>query len=329
LFGARSFTFSEPADKGKKSMSLYYLTYICLGIFVIAAAWRVIRQWMLPRHLRWELYPVKHEPGEKAGYGGSYLEEPDWWAKERRSSLFNELKFMVPEILFLRGLFEENRKLWWISFPFHFALYMVMGTLGLILIGALGMAAGVQISPGNGGIRLFLYYLTILVGFGGLVLGTVGSAGLLYRRFSDPELKKYSSTADYFNLVFILFFFVAALLAWLIEDSSFSGARSYVYGLLTLSGQGGVSFLGWLTVVLASLLAAYIPLTHMSHMFMKYFMYHSIRWEDEPNLKGSRVEAAILKNLGFKPTWAASHIAGDGTKTWVDLATPGPKEEKK
>lgn len=312
-------------------MGLYWLTYICLAIFVFAVIVRVYRQFTLPAHLRWELYPVKHEPGKKAGYGGSYMEESNWWEKPRKSSLFNEIKFMVPEILLLRGVWDENRRLWWISFPFHFGLYMMIGTFGLILIGAIGMVAGVQIAPGNGGIPSFIYYLTILLGFLGLILGTIGSGGLLYRRFSDPELKKYSSTADYLNLVFILIFFVAALLAGLFMDDSFGGARSYVQSLLTygIPAEGGRSLLGGLTIVLASLLAAYIPLTHMSHMFMKYFMYHNVRWEDEPNLKGSKVEAAILKNLGFKPTWAAPHIAGDGTKTWVDLATSGPEEENK
>jgi hypothetical protein len=61
-------------------------------------------------------------------------------------------------------------------------------------------------------------------------------------------------------------------------------------------------------------------------MFMKYFMYHSIRWEDTPNMKGSRVEAEILHNLGFKPTWVAPHIGADGKKTWADLAAPKEKE---
>ena len=80
--------------------------------------------------------------------------------------------------------------------------------------------------------------------------------------------------------------------------------------------------------MLASLLIAYLPLTHMSHMFMKYFMYHSMRWEDAPNLKGSRIEEAVLKNLGFKSTWSALHIGADGEKTWVDIATQGTKESK-
>ena len=76
------------------------------------------------------------------------------------------------------------------------------------------------------------------------------------------------------------------------------------------------------------MLAAYIPLTHMSHMFMKYFIYHSVRWDDRPNLKGGEIEAAVLENLGFKPTWASSHIGADGKKTWADIASPGPKEGK-
>lgn len=310
-------------------MSLYLFSYLCFAIFVCAVVVRVYKQFTLPVHLRWELYPVKHEAGARAEYGGSYMEESNWWEKKRHSSPFNEAKYMIPEILLLRGVWEENRKLWRVSFPFHLGLYMLIGTFILIIIGAVGMLFGARIAPG-GGIWSVLYYLTIFVGFVGLVLGTIGAAGLLYRRLSDPEMKSFSSPADFFNLIFILFFFAVALLAWLFVDRSFDGARTYIYSLLTFSGQAGEgkSFLGWLTIVLASLLAAYIPLTHMSHMFMKYFMYHSVRWEDEPNLKGSRVEAAILKNLGFKPTWAAPHIGADGTKTWVDLATTGPKGRK-
>jgi len=62
-------------------------------------------------------------------------------------------------------------------------------------------------------------------------------------------------------------------------------------------------------------------------MFMKYFMYHWVRWEDTPNLKGGRIEAAILKNLGFRPTWAAPHIGADGKKTWAEIASPGREED--
>jgi nitrate reductase gamma subunit len=68
-------------------------------------------------------------------------------------------------------------------------------------------------------------------------------------------------------------------------------------------------------------LLAYIPMTHMSHFVGKFFAYHSIRWNDEPNLKGGPQEAAIVANLMQKVTWAAPHIQSNGEKNWVEVAT--------
>jgi nitrate reductase gamma subunit len=294
---------------------------------------RIYKQVTMPLHVRWELYPVKHEAGKKAAYGGSYMEESNWWEKERKKSLWNELTYMIPEIFLLRGLREGNRRLWTVSFPFHFGLYLMVGTFILLLVGAAGMASGIQIAPGKGSMASLLYYLTILAGFLGLSLGTVGSAALLRRRLKEPELRNYSGAADYLNLCLFLGFFGVSLLAWLFHDHGFDGARAYVYSLLTFGGspQGMTpdrTLLGRLAIVLASLVVAYVPLTHMSHMFMKYFIYHSIRWEDTPNLKGGQIEAAILRNLGFKPTWAAPHIGADGEKTWGDIAAARPKGRK-
>ena len=314
-------------------MSLNLLSYLCLAVFILAAVGRVIQQLKMPLHLRWELYPVKHEAGEKARYGGSYMEESTWWDKKRKTSLINELRYMIPEILLLHGVWEKNRKLWLVSFPFHFGLYMVSATLGLLFLGAVALLLGGQVGPGGGAVSSILYYLTILLGFIGLTFGTFGAIGLFYRRLADPALKNYSTMADYLNLLIISVFFAFGLLAWLFHDHAFDGARAYIYSLLTFGGQpagytAGSTFLGGATIAIASLLAAYIPLTHMSHMFMKYFMYHKVRWEDMPNMKGSQIEAAILQNLGFKPTWAGPHVGADGSKTWVDLATSGPKGSK-
>ena len=294
---------------------------------------RVYKQMKLPLHVRWELYPVKHEVGKKAEYGGSYMEELNWWEKEKKSSLFNEIRYMVPEILFLRGLKKENPRLWKISFPFHFGFYLMIGTLALLVLGAFSMVLGFPIAPGRGALSSLIYYLTILFGFLGLTLGTAGTAYLFRRRLRDPELRNYSTFSDYLNLVFIFVFFHISLLAWLFHDPAFDGARAYIYSLLTFGGTpvgmtGSRSFLGALAIILGSLLIAYIPLTHMSHMFMKYFLYHSVKWDDMPNMTGSRIEAAVLQNLGLKPTWAAPHIGADGKKTWAQIATSGVKEKK-
>jgi nitrate reductase gamma subunit len=299
----------------------------------VAAGMRVYKQRKLPLHVRWELYPVKHEAGKKAEYGGSFMEEVNWWEKEKKSSLLNEIKYMIPEIFFLRGLKKENPRLWNISFPFHFGFYLVIGTLVLLVLGAFSMVLGFPISPGRGIVSSLIYYLTILLGFLGLTLGTGGTAALFRRRLRDPELRNYSAFSDYLNLVFIFVFFHISLLAWLFHDHAFDGARAYIYSLMTLGGSpAGMAvhrnFLGSLSIVLASLLIAYIPLTHMSHMFMKYFLYHSVKWEDTPNRTGSKIEAAVLENLGLKPTWAAPHIGADGEKTWAQIATSGAKEKK-
>ncbi len=309
-------------------MSLILLTYACLIIGAVAAGVRIYRQVKLPLHLRWELYPVKHEAGNKAQYGGSYMEEPNWWEKERRRSLVNELRYMVPEILLLRGLYQGNRGLWNVSYPFHLSLYLLLGTLFLLVLGAILMLFRISIIPGKGFMPAFIYYLTILTGFGGLTGGTLGVVGLLHQRIKNPKLKAYSTLADYLNLLFFLFVLGASLLAWLFHDHAFDGARTYLYGLLTLGGQPGetteASFLGRLATVLISLIIAYVPLTHMSHFFMKYFIYHWVRWEDNPNVKGSDIEAAVMRNLGFKPTWAASHTGADGGKTWAEIASSRP-----
>jgi nitrate reductase gamma subunit len=314
-------------------MGLQILTYACFVGFLVAAGARIYRQLTLPMHFRWELYPVQSESGGRAKYGGSYMEESDWWSKPRVRSWVNEIKYMLPEIFLLRGLREENRRLWNVSFPFHLGLYLLFGTLFLLLIGGVAMIFGVPVVPGNQKAISFLYYLTMLAGGLGLILGTVGTVGLLLRRIKDPALKGYSAPVDFLNLILFLVFFVVALFAWLIHDLNFVGARAYVHSLLTFGNparevDAGIGPLGILSIVLASLILVYIPLTHMSHMFMKYFMYHNVRWEDAPNLKGGRLEAQILKNLGLKPTWAASHVGADKDKTWADIAQPPSKEEK-
>jgi len=30
--------------------------------------------------------------------------------------------------------------------------------------------------------------------------------------------------------------------------------------------------------------------------------------------------------LTYRPTWKAPHVAGDGVKTWVDIATTNPQQ---
>ena len=314
-------------------MIFYILSYLCIAVFVIATGYRIYRQMTMPVHVRWEIYPVQHETAAKVAYGGSYMEEVDWWDKKRERSLLGELRYMVPEILFIRGLWKENRSLWWVSFPFHFGLYLIIATFVLLLKHAGFTLWGSTAFAAGSALRTVLDGLIVLLGWGGLIFGIIGSLGLLYRRFTDPELRSYSSPVDYFNLLFLLLFFCSALVSCLSGDPALEGAKAYTLGLLT-GGHSlspyhpGQSTPGIVAIVSASLLVAYIPLTHMSHMFMKYFLYHDVKWDDAPNRRGGRIEAAVRKNLNLRPTWGARHVGADGRKSWLDIASSTPKEVK-
>jgi len=305
------------------------LAYASVAVFVTAIMWRVVKIARLPIHLRWELYPVAHEKG-RASYGGSYLEEFDWWTKPRKSSMLGELKVMIPEILLLEGVREHNRSHWYRSFPFHFGLYLLAALIGLLVIGAVADLAGADISANGPPLAKALHTLTFLVGHAGLGLGIVGAVALLVRRLAEPDYREYTKKLDYFNLTFFIVTLVVALVVHGMFDPTFAGLRSFFTQLATFDLSGAIpveSPLFALEVVLGCLLLAYIPLTHMSHFFTKYFMYHDIRWSDEPNLKGGRIERRVAEALKYPVSWSAPHIRGDGKKNWVDVATSGVEEK--
>ena len=302
----------------------YIAAYIGLTAFLVAVIVR-IRMWLkMPIHVRWELYPVAHEPG-KAHYGGSYLEDGEWWNKGRKVSLWGEIKAMVPEILFLVALKENNPALWKRSFPFHFGLYLVTAaTLVMMGNGLLGLLVPALFNDPT--VAAVIQYLVVGLGAAGLALSLLGALGLLQRRLGDPDLVDFTTKADVFNLIFFVVAFGTAIFTFIIVDRDFTRVSAFVANLVAfnptpLPGSGMEQMLPTVTAALMSALVAYIPLTHMSHFIGKYFAYHAIRWNDTPNLPGGKQEKEIQKVLGQKVTWAAPHIDGKGEKSWVDLAT--------
>jgi len=309
----------------------YVVIYLSLLVFAIAIIARFIMWSRLPMHLRWELYPVAHE-ASRAHYGGSYFEESEWWTKPREKSMVGELKAMIPEIVFLVALKEHNPKLWVRSFPFHFGLYLAAAWA--VLMGIHGFLAAVTPALLEGVIGTLLQYTIVASGAAGISLAILGAVGLLHRRLSDPELRDFTTPADIFNLLFFIAVFGLTLATFFAVDRAFSKFTFLVHNLVTfkmeaLPGSGLESLLPQASLVLLSLLIAYIPLTHMSHFVGKYFAYHAIRWNDDPNLRGGKEEAVIHKLLGQPIDWAAAHIKGDGKKTWVDVATEEVKRSKK
>ena len=301
------------------SLFVYLITYAGIVIFCAAVLKRIISYINNPIHVRWELYPVAHEGGGKAEYGGSYLEEVDWWKKPRETSKINELKVMAAEILGLKAVHEYNRPLWFVTYPFHLGLYFTVMFLVFLFIGSIAGLMGME--------ALAVMAIVKFTGPLGFILTICGAAGLLYRRLTDEKLKIYSSVEHYFNLIIFIVTMGVAIITWLFVDPNFVMAKTFVAGLISfkLTGISNPLFLIQILLIVATI--TYIPFTHMSHFFMKYFLYHDIRWDDKPNIDSPETNAKINVVLNYPVTWSAEHIAGHGKNTWAEVATFNPEAQ--
>lgn len=292
--------------------------YIAVFAFVIISLSKAMKYARMPMHSRWELYPVPKEKG-RAEYGGSYYEESKWWEKPRQISLWSEIKDMLKEMLFIKNLFQNQRSLWWLSYGMHLGFYLLILWAVLLLVGAITEMTGLPIITETGVNThwwpVLIHNLTVLAGGIGAILTAIGSAGLLLRRLSDKTMKKYTTLQEYFNLLFILLVVVTGISAWQF-DPAFIYARTIMQHLLTFTP---FETYGALTIhlVLLGLLLIYIPLTKMSHYVGKYFTYHKVLWENEPNLPGSEVEKKVREATVFKPqtTWCAPHFQSGDMKS--------------
>jgi len=298
------------------------LSYLLLAVFLVAFVARSVKLARLPVHLRWELSPVPHEKG-KGSYGGSYLEEVDWWTKPREKDVASEAIYMFKEILFLKALFEHNRKLWWFSFPFHMGLYILTAGAFLLLVG--GITSTMGMSMGEWGIMAS--GLPFLMGLG-YVLGGVGAVGLFFTRLTDDGMRNSTAPVTYINLAVLLAMFGTGIWAVLTVPGFAGAAMGYVGGLLTASLPAGASGILGVHMIAALVFLAYLPFTQMMHFVAKYFTYHEVRWDDEPVVAGSKLDRELKKLLTQPVTWAAPHVRADGKKNWVDIATDIGKHEE-
>jgi nitrate reductase gamma subunit len=306
---------------------LYLVTYASVLVFVIGCAVRALHYSRTPVHLRWELYPVPHEEARRAAHGGSYFETADWWIEPSHYNLLGELKALLLEVLFLKGCWEFNRKLWFRSFPFHFGLYLLITSGALLALSGLfaiflpGLMAGA--------LGTALQWLYGIIGILGFLLSILGALGLLVRRLTDPQLKIYTVGGDVFNLVFFIASFGVFSAGYIVRPESAPDMLVLSKGLFTFDTSLEIPPMLTAGLLMIGILAAYIPMTHMSHFIAKYFTYHSVRWDDTINRRGGSLEAKLAEVLNFRPTWAAAHMKADGKRTWAEIAKINPAQGEK
>ena len=293
-------------------------------IFAVLIIIRIARYASLPVHLRWELYPIAHET--KRPYGGSYFEDLDWWKKTRSKNLLGELKFMGIELFFFRLYYRLNKKYWFFVYPFHMGAFLLVALLILFFIGALTYMAGINISAVSVSLwGRIIYYLTLIVGVAGLIITGFGCLGLLIKRLTDKNLKRYTAPMDYFNLLFILAIVVSGLAGWFLFDPGFDTARDFIRSLITFTPVLTMNPATFTFILLICLFLIYSPFTRMTHYVAKYFTYHKVLWDDEPNFGRTQTSQKVRELLNQTPDWSGSHIQAD--KSWAQLVKDLPEDK--
>ena len=298
----------------------HILVFGVIGIFLIVVTYRTLAIVRLPVHLRWELAPIPHEKG-KGQYGGSYLEDYEWWKKPRRRSRIAPIIYMAKEIFLLRGVWGHNRALWPLTFAFHTGIYLIVGMLLLSVINAVFIIAEVP-----------LYVLNVSLGIasvfalGGYLLGSLGAIGLILKRAFDSNLRPFNTFATYFNLLLLGAVFISGAYAWFSSPDFASEMSLFIKGLITLDTGVTLTFSLSLHVVISLLFILYLPWTDMIHFIAKYFTYHEIRWNDAP--QDEKMERELRGLLAQPVSWSAAHVKADGKKSWVDITTKKTSDEK-
>lgn len=299
----------------------HILAFGAIGVSLLLMAYRTWAIVRLPLHLRWELAPIPHEKG-KGRYGGSYLEEYEWWTKPRHRSRLSPMMYMAREILLLRGVWQHNRGLWPLAFSLHMGIYLIAGMLLLVLVCA--VLSLVESPPCI--LHSSLKTASVLA-LGSYVLGSVGSIGLVIKRVVDSSLRKFSTILRFSNLLFLGAVFVSGGYAWIGSGDPVPAMSRFVKGLITLDSGVTIAFPLSLHVVMALLFFLYLPMTDMIHFVAKFFTFHQIQWNDEPRDRKMERELSVL--LAQPVTWSAPHVGADGEKDWTDVFTTRMSDEEK
>jgi len=305
----------------RQEKTMNFLLFLLAYVAVIACVGIILRKICgyrkKPVHNRWELYPVAHELGDRASYGGSYFEDNEWWKTKQESSLLGAIKGFLQEALFLHATYVHNRPLWNFTYPFHIGLYLVIGSLALTIF-----CAPFTTPP------TFFLGLAYISGMLGYLLILVGAIGLVHRRLNTPDLRKYSMPEHYFNLGLFIAFAALGLLLGFSGLDSVARSALFFWGVMTFT-PAEVSLLYALYLLVCYALLVWVPFSFMGHAFMKYFTWHDIRWGNQPTQDNPNIAAGMRENLARPVSWKAPHIQGDGKKTWSEVNTTNPTQKGK
>lgn len=300
---------------------LFISTYFAYIFVTTMYTTKVIKYLRLPRHLRWDLYPVMHE--ERYRYGGSYFEEMDWSAGNRKKKRFEKgllrsILFLLKEYVTLGEYFARHKSYWLALYPWHVGFILIIGFHICTFFAAVLIVFGLPISAESHFLagRLF-YYIVLFMGVTSFFAGLFGSIAIFVKRVVNDDLRSYATPQNYITYLFCLVVFLSGVYAWYFVDPTFSEYRGFWVGLITWH-PATVAPGAAVHILLFNLFLIYLPFTRSMHYITRIFAFFLIRWDDEPNLRGSALERELIKQFGQTVTWAAPHVRKGG-QTWADV----------
>jgi nitrate reductase gamma subunit len=300
---------------------------LALGIifFLIANLVKFFTYQKMPVHLRWELYPVPHENPARAVYGGSRVEETMWWMQPYKKNKIGAFKYFALEVVLLKAVWEHNRKIWIWSYLMHTGLYAAICSTVLLCMGSLLDFAGLLVIAQSGASFGGFFYdlLDALLLYAACAV-FAGSVGLFTMRMRDESFREMSNRENWINLVFL------AVISGLLSFNALANETTSIHLLVTTQALFTFSAAPQLPVTLLSavilgvLFLFYFPFTSMTHLYTKWFTYHSVRWDDAAASETPGDNKQLTDAMNYGVDWAGVHITPAGKKNWADVVTDDP-----
>lgn len=195
---------------------------------------------------------------------------------------------IAQEIIIFRSLFRGDKCLWFWAWSLHVALAMVIGghLVGIATLGeqftALGVAAAnsVKMSAFLGTASGFLLFAALVA--------------LFYRRVADPEVKRLSDPADYFDILFLLAIVVSGMhMRLTTHELDLAAIRSYLGSILAFSP--GPLPKDWIFVshyFLVLTFMIYFPFSKLAHL-VGYFVNRALVNANAPVYPSAGADAKL------------------------------------
>jgi nitrate reductase gamma subunit len=291
-------------------------TYLGYVVIIVMYTAKIVKYLKLPIHLRSEVYPVI--PGDRTAREKTYYETLDWWTKPRHHGSLRRLWFLFSDYFLLSEYFRRDRTYWCVLYPWHVGFILIISFHILSFFGAVFELVGVPVRAGAASVLgVGMYYVSLAAGALSFTAGLFGSIGVLIRRLTTRDLRDYATPQSYFTYLFLLAVFLSGVMAWVTVDPTFSDYREFWKGLIRFKPID-MEPATVVHILLFAFLLMYLPFTRSLHYITRLFGFLLIRWDDEPNLRGSPIERKVEEALNQKLNWGAPHIKPGSA--WKDLA---------